>query len=201
MGVIHVEGVILVSACHPFSHCCNEVFCLISSFLEVLMHGMHCCMTKATGNLFLGHHMFPWNEGTVRLRLSQPSDWCTECLQINDNNCSLTGTRISPCPGLIFPANPFVLKKQSSFPDHLLLWELSSIDICKCKDKSCTCLHMQKPMGNQQIDIGHESHWSETGDLAWESSPGPIQISYCLVRGSNPGPTKLKQSRKSRMMK
>jgi len=43
-------------------------------------------------------------------------------------------------------------------------------------------------------DIGHESHWPETGDLAWESNPGPIKKSYCLVRGSNLGPTKLTRS-------
>jgi hypothetical protein len=25
-------------------------------------------------------------------------------------------------------------------------------------------------------DIGHGSHWPETGDLAWESNPGPKKI-------------------------
>ena len=24
-----------------------------------------------------------------------------------------------------------------------------------------------------ECDIGHRSHWPETGDLAWESNPGP----------------------------
>ena len=24
-------------------------------------------------------------------------------------------------------------------------------------------------------DIGHESHWPETANLAWESNPGPIK--------------------------
>ncbi len=39
-------------------------------------------------------------------------------------------------------------------------------------------------------DIGHESHWPETGYLAWESNPGPIKKIVLFGRGSNPGPTK-----------
>ena len=41
-----------------------------------------------------------------------------------------------------------------------------------------------------EVDIGHESHWPETGDLAWESNPGPIKKIVLFGRGSNPGPTK-----------
>ena len=52
-----------------------------------------------------------------------------------------------------------------------------------------------------KFDIGHESHWPETGNLAWESNSGPIKILYCLVGALNPRPTKLKWSRKSQSMK
>ena len=30
-----------------------------------------------------------------------------------------------------------------------------------------------------QLDIGHESHWPETGDLVWELNPGPIKKLHC----------------------
>ncbi len=56
--------------------------------------------------------------------------------------------------------------------------------------RKCTVGARKGPKQVSHIDIGHESHWPETGDLVWELNPGPIKKIVLFGRGSNLGPTK-----------